>query len=195
MMKKYQLFICVVLCFWASSAIKAQAQNGDQILDGIGETGLIARYLFDGDVKDWSRNNWHGKIEDSKAKFVNDEQFGRVLYLLADNQVFVSIPGEALSGEESVSITGWIFMRSKQKEQCFFDFGKDVKSHLYLAPMGTKDKEGLYTEIIRGTDQYKTQTAALEEGKWNHVAVVVNIPSKSISTYINGVLALSLIHI
>lgn len=188
-MKRYKVLIWTWLSFWALCTTAVQAQNGDQILDGIGETGLIARYLFDGDVKDWSRNNWHGKIEDSKAKFVNDEQFGRVLYLLADNQAFVSIPGEALSGEESLSITGWIFMRSKQKDQRFFDFGKDAKSHLYLAPIGTKDKEGLYTEITKGTEQYDTQAAALEEGKWNHIAVVVNIPSKTMSTYVNGVLA------
>lgn len=111
-MKKYRLFICVLLSFWGSASTTIMAQGGDQILDGIGETGLIARYIFDGNTKDWSRNNLHGKIQESQAKFVNDEQFGKVLSLPADNKAFVTLPGEALIGEESVSISGWIFLRS-----------------------------------------------------------------------------------
>ncbi|HEX9150879.1 MAG TPA: hypothetical protein VF842_02290, partial [Flavobacterium sp.] len=129
-MKKYQLFICVLLSFWASCTTTMCAQNGDQILDGIGETGLIARYVFDGDAKDWSRNNLHATIQDVKARFVNDEQFGTVLSLPADSNAFVSIPGEGLIGEESLSITGWIYLRSAQKGQRFFDFGKNSKAHL-----------------------------------------------------------------
>jgi DUF1680 family protein len=186
-MKKYQLFSCVLLSFWALSTT-VQAQNGDQILDGIGETGLIARYVFDGDAKDWSRNNLHGKIEDVKAKFVNDEQFGTVLSLPADSKAYVSIPGDGLIGEESLSISGWIYLRSAQKGQRFFDFGKNVNSHLFFAPAGT-EKEGIQTEVATETGvKYNTKAPALETGKWSHVAVVINIPSKLISTYVNGVL-------
>lgn len=119
-MKRYKLFICVLLSFWGLSTTTIFAQSGDQILDGIGETGLIARYVFDGDAKDWSRNNLHGKIQDTKAKFVNDEQFGTVLSLPADSKAFVVIPGDALTGEESLSITGWIYLRSAQKELTIF---------------------------------------------------------------------------
>ena len=56
-MKIYKLFVGVILSFCALGTTSVFAQSGDQILDGIGETGLIARYVFDGDVKDWSRNN------------------------------------------------------------------------------------------------------------------------------------------
>ena len=187
-MKKYQLFICVILSFWVSCTTM-RAQNGDQILDGIGETGLIARYVFDGDAKDWSRNNLHGKIENSKAKFVNDEQFGRVLSLPADSDSFVSIPGDALTGEESLSITGWIYLRSVQKGQMFFDFGKNSKSHFFAAPTGTQEKEGFQTEITTETGtKYSTHSPVVETNRWNHITVVINIPSKLISTYLNGVL-------
>lgn len=56
MMKPIKVFstiipILVIVCF--SSLVKAQ--NGDQILDGIGETGMVSRYIFNGDFKDWSR--------------------------------------------------------------------------------------------------------------------------------------------
>ena len=56
-MKIDKLFICTILTLVAVNTKTVQAQSGDQILDGIGETGLIARYVFDGDIKDWSRNN------------------------------------------------------------------------------------------------------------------------------------------
>ncbi|SEO21621.1 Ig-like domain (group 4) [Flavobacterium sp. CF108] len=188
-MKKYQLFICVILSFWASCTTTLRAQNGDQILDGIGETGLIARYVFDGDAKDWSRNNLHGKIQDTKAKFVNDELFGTVLSLPADSQAFVSIPGDGLIGEESLSISGWIFLRSTQKNQLFFDFGKNQNSHWFFTPTGTQKEDGIQTEVsTEAGAKYKTKGAALETGKWNHVAVVINIPSKTISTFVNSVL-------
>ena len=188
-MKKYQLFISAILSFCALSTTTMNAQNGDQILDGIGETGLIARYVFDGDAKDWSRNNLHGKISDTKAKFVNDEQFGTVLSFPADSKAFVSIPADGLLGEESLSISGWIFLRSPQKEQRFFDFGKNTNSHLFFAPAGTENEAGTQTQVITETGtKYTTKSAALETGKWNYVAVVINIPSKSISTYVNGLL-------
>ena len=188
-MKKYQLFISAILSFCALSTTTMNAQNGDQILDGIGETGLIARYVFDGDAKDWSRNNLHGKISDTKAKFVNDEQFGTVLSLPADSKAFVSIPADGLLGEESLSISGWIFLRSPQKDQRFFDFGKNTNSHLFFAPAGTENEAGTQTQVITETGtKYKTKSPALETGKWSYVAVVINIPSKSISTYVNGLL-------
>jgi DUF1680 family protein len=190
-MKIYQLFFYIALAAngLLGSTIMAQSQNGDQILDGIGETGLIARHVFDGDAKDWSRNNLHGKIQDSKAMFINDDQFGKVLSLPADSNAFVSIPGEAVTREESLSITGWIYLRSKQRGQRFFDFGKNTKSHFFVAPMGTMDKEGCQTEITTGAgEKFRINSPALEANKWNHLAVVINIPSKSISTYVNGVL-------
>ncbi len=189
-MKKFQFFVYAVVSFWTLSTTTLQAQNGDQILDGIGETGLIARYVFNGDAKDWSRNNLHGKIEDNKAKFVNDEFFGKVLSLPADSKTFISIPADGLIGEESLSISAWVFLRTAQKGQTFFDFGKSTNSHLFFAPAGTENETGTQTQVIteKGA-KYKTQSPALETGKWNHVAVVINIPSKSISTFVNGKLA------
>lgn len=189
-MKKYQLIVCALVTFWTLCSTTLQAQNGDQILDGIGETGLIARYVFNGDAKDWSRNNLHGKIQDNKAKFVNDELFGTVLSLSADSKTFVSIPDDGLIGEESLSISAWIYLRSAQKGQRFFDFGKSINSHLFFAPNGTESETGSLTQVVteKGA-KYKTQSPALEAGKWYHIAVVINIPSKSISTFVNGKLA------
>ena len=184
-----KFFICVILSFWIGSTMRVLAQSGDQILDGIGETGLIARYVFDGNVKDWSRNNLHAKIEDSKVKFINDDLFGKVLSLPVNSKAFVTIPGEAITVEESLSISGWIYLRSEQRGQRFFDFGKSSKSHFYVALMGAEGKERWKTEIVTENGQdYGHDSVEIEANKWNHLAVIFDMPSKTLSTYFNSIL-------
>ncbi len=186
-MKIHKSLIYIILTALSVMTTNLQAQNGDQILDGIGETELITRYLFDGDAKDWSRNNLDGKLNDSKANFVDDDLFGTVLSLPADSNAFVTLPGEAVTGEESLSITGWIYLLSNRQWQHFFDFGKNSKSHFFVAPMGTNKKQGYQAGIVtEAGDKYQTDPSAIEANTWNHLAVVINVPSKSISTYVNG---------
>src|SRR6218665_692000 len=102
-MKMYKVFLGIILLFTISTHVKAQ----DQILDGIGETGMIARYLFNDDTKDWSRNNLHGTYTGTEVKFVNDNRFGKVLSLSGQANSFITIPGGALTDLESMSISGW----------------------------------------------------------------------------------------
>ncbi|WP_319590670.1 hypothetical protein [uncultured Draconibacterium sp.] len=118
-MKLFKPIVGIILglCAWGTNAVFAQ--SGDQILDGIGETGLIARYTLEENAKDWSRNNLHGTIHGSDYKFVDDEIFGKVISLSGDGETYISIPGELLAGEESLSISGWIFPLSKTaKHHC-----------------------------------------------------------------------------
>ncbi|MDC6365873.1 glycoside hydrolase family 127 protein [Muricauda sp. AC10] len=184
-MKQYKWLVSALMVFLGVNTISAQ--SGNQILDGIGETGLIARYIFDGSVKDWSRNNLHGKVQGAKANFIEDEQFGKVLSLSESNTTFVSIPGDAIIGEESLSITGWIYVNAIRKNQYFFDFGQNSKSHFFVAPTGTKIEEGCQVEINLGKQKkYQTSSSNLEVGKWHHLAIVLNTPSKSLSTYVDG---------
>ena len=189
-MKTFKLFVgIIIISFCALGTTSLFAQTGDQILDGIGETGLIARYIFKGDVKDWSRNNLHASIQGTDFKFVEDSLFGNVLSLPGDGEAFISIPDESVTGEESLSITGWIYLRSSKSGQLFFDFGKTSKSHFFAAPTGTKDKEGFQAQIITESGKYIASGAAVAVNKWSHLAIVINVPSKTLSTYINGVLA------
>jgi DUF1680 family protein len=162
----------------------AQAQSGDQILDGIGETGMIARYLFNGDARDWSRNNLHAKMQGTEAKFVTDNRFGKVLSLSGDNNVFVTIPGEALTDIESLSISGWIYLRSAQPGQRFFDFGKDANKHFFAAPAGTNTQKGFQALITGNKDG--AVSPAIEANKWVHLAIVIDVASKSITTYVDS---------
>lgn len=164
------------------------AQGGDQILDGIGETGLIARYILKEDARDWSRNNLHSSIQGEEATFVADSLFERVLSLPGNSEAFITIPGDAVTGEESLSITGWIYLRSEKPGQLFFDFGKNNKSHFFVAPTGTKEKEGFQAYIKTESAEFNSGSPALTINKWNHLAIVINVPSKTFSTYLNGVL-------
>lgn len=185
----YKVFLRVILfiAVLAQGVNTTRAQSGDQILDGIGETGLIARYVFGGDVKDWSRNNLHAKFQGAEVKFVNDNRFGKVLSLSGDSNAFVTIPGEALADIESLSISGWIYLRSKQPGQSFFDFGKDATKHFFAAPVGTNTQEG-YQALIAAEKGNKNGAVsrAIEVNKWVHLAIVIDVPSKSMITYVDS---------
>ncbi len=188
-MRLTKLFICAFLSYGALGLNGLQAQSGNQILDGIGETAMISRYIFDGDAKDWSRNNLHGRIHGPNVRFAEDEKFGRVLVLPGDGQSYVSIPDESLEGEESLSITAWVNMQSTASGQRLFDFGKDDRTHLFVAPLGTKEKEGFQAVIIKDDKKaYEANSPAtkMDTDQWVHIAVVLDIPSKSMVTYING---------
>ena len=178
----------MMLCFCAMNIVTVLAQSGDQILDGIGETELIARYPLKKDVKDWSRNNLHGSMMGTDFKFVEDSLFESVLSLSGESEAYISLPGELVSGEESLTITGWIYLRSAKGGQTFFDFGKSNKSHLFVVPMGINGKDGFQTQVLFSDHAYGSGSAALSVNKWIHLGIVVNIPSKTLSTYVNGVL-------
>lgn len=162
----------------------ARAQSGDQILDGIGETGLIARYLFNGDTRDWSRNNLHGRAG-TQVKFVDDARFGKVLSLSGDSSAYITIPGEALTDLESLSISGWMNLRSQKPGQRFFDFGQNAVKHFFAAPAGTSSQQGFQAAVTTG-DNKGTAAPAIELNRWVHLTIVIDIPSKLLTTYIDG---------
>ncbi|WP_243347339.1 beta-L-arabinofuranosidase domain-containing protein [Parabacteroides sp. FAFU027] len=185
MMKALKLYFAVLLSFCLIPSV-IRAQNGDQILDGIGETSLISRYSFNGDVKDLSRNTLHGTLQGTNYKFIHDELFGNVLSLSGDKKAFITLPGKSVSGEESLSLTGWVFLRSAKSGQLLFDFGKDFNSHFMVAPVGTREKAGFLAQVTTKLNTYTASSAALSINKWNHIAVVIDVPSKTLSTYLNG---------
>lgn len=187
-MKMYKVFTRIILSvvFFAEGAYIAQAQGGDQILDGIGETGMIARYMLNGDLKDWSRNNLHA-THAAEAKFVDDSRFGKVLSLSGANNDFVTIPRDALTDMESLSISGWIYLRSDKKGQRLFDFGKNINTRFFAAPVGTASQKGVQALITAEKSDVKGATSsAIELNKWVYLTVVVDIPAKAIRIYVDG---------
>ena len=107
----YYVFLLSVLSLNSTTLV---AQNGDQMLDGIGETALIARYIFDGNAKDWSRNNLHATLSEN-AEFTSDSTFNKVLSLT--DAAFVQLPQTTLNSMESLSISTWIKLDQNTENQ------------------------------------------------------------------------------
>ncbi|WP_386270465.1 beta-L-arabinofuranosidase domain-containing protein [Zunongwangia endophytica] len=181
----YKVIVCFLCSFFAAGIVKVQAQ-GDQILDGIGETGLIARYVFANNAKDWSRNNLHAQIE-GDVHFIEDEVFKNVLSL--SKGAYVSLPASVLYNIESISISGWIKLNSTSTNQYVFDFGKNKTSHVYLAPRGTIQDEKFQARISKNAGEnfsLSSSESELVKDKWMHLVLVIDIPSKTIKTFVNG---------
>ena len=186
-MKIYKSLL-LVLAIFTIILTSVHAQSGDQILDGIGETALIARYTFAGDIKDWSRNNLHGSIQ-GKIRFIDDEQFGTVISISGEEGTFISFPPQTVRGEESLSISGWIYLSSQESGQVLFDFGKSSQAHLSVAQTGTNNAEAFLALVASPKENYQAGFSALTPYKWHHLSVVVDVPAKALRTYINGKLA------
>src|SRR6187402_3218359 len=101
-------------------------QGGDQFLDGIGETGLIARYLLNGNAEDTSRNQFHAAVRGNGGTFVNDEQFRQALLVTGDGS-HLQLPGESLNGEDTLSVTTWLYLPTGATGP-IFDFGQSAST-------------------------------------------------------------------
>jgi uncharacterized protein len=151
------------------------AQNdGDQIVDGIGETALVARYQFAGDAQDRSRNSHHATLQGAGATFVNDPRFGQVLSL-GGNGAYVQLPGDTLQGEQTVSVTAWVYLRNTAGGQRVFDFGQNQTQDFYAEATG--DHAG--ARVITGNGgEPGPSMAALPADMWVHLAVVLDTGKK-----------------
>ena len=183
----YNLFLRIVCCcvILSHSLTISRAQSGDQILDGIGETGLIARYVFNGDLKDWSRNGLHA-THSKLPQFAQDSRFGKVLSLSGAVDDFVLLPGNLLTDMESISISAWMYLRADRSGQYLFDFGENKNKHFYAAPRGRKTEKSFVSGFRSDSEHEKNVlSSTVELNQWMHVAIVVDIIEKRIKTYIN----------
>lgn len=167
--------------------MSVQAEEGDQFLDGIGETALIARYQFNGTAEDGSRNSYHANLQGEEAGFEDDEQFGKVLSL-SGNGAYVQIPGQALIGSEDLSVTGWINVNQLQSDQRFFDFGQGTERYLYCTPVGEQRSDGCRVRIsVQGkADEQGPSAYRMIPGQWTHLAIVLNSTENTLTLYVNG---------
>ena len=167
----------------------AQGDEGDRFLDGIGETALIARYVLSGNVEDSSRNNHHATLHGTGATYVEDRQFGKVLSLPGRDGGYVTIPGQVLIGVDTLSVTGWVFVRLAAPWQRFFDFGQGSTSSFFCTPIGADTDEGYRARITSSGSAEEQGPVArrIETNRWAHLAVVLDAAERALSTYVNGV--------
>ncbi|MEO8358802.1 MAG: beta-L-arabinofuranosidase domain-containing protein [Vicinamibacteria bacterium] len=157
------------------------SQGGDQFLDGIGETGLIARYTFNGNAEDASRNQLHATLSGPGGVFVEDGQ-GKALLLTGDGS-YVQLPGAALSGEDALAVVGWFYLPTRASGP-LFDFGKSPAMRLSASVDAQQGFRATVTvdSQLRGETKPKT----LVENKWSHFAVVLDPASRTLTTYVDG---------
>jgi len=170
--------------------VSAQTAGGDQFLDGIGETALIARYVFNGNTEDWSRNNYHARLEGTGAAFVTDDQFGTVLSLPGgEDGPYVQLPGRALMDVDTLSVVGWIYLRDLTAWQRFFDLGRDTTRNFFCTPAGEDRAEGCRARItLHGwTEEEGPVTFRVATDQWVHLGVVLDAAQKTLSLYVDGV--------
>jgi uncharacterized protein len=161
------------------AALAHAVQGGDQFLDGIGETGLVARYVLDGTAEDSSRNQLHAAQRG--GTFVDDAQFRRVLLLTGDGG-HLQLPADALAGEDAVTVTGWLFLPTGASGT-FFDFGQNLNTRIFAVA----SKDGFRASLVVGGKPIaETAGASLLENQWAHLAVVLDPASRVLSTYLDG---------
>ena len=93
-----------------------------------------------------------------------------------------------LQEENLLVLPAGFFFRSKKTGQRFFDFGKNSKSHFFAAPIGTRENEGYQAQIKTRSGKYTVISPAVEAFKWNHLAIVIDVQSQTLNTYLNGAL-------
>ena len=191
--KNFLLRPAILLACWLSlmaglGSAAAQNDGGDQFLDGIGETALVARYLLDGNTADRSRNAYQATLHGSGATYVEDSQFGKVLSLPGTGGAFVQIPGESLESLDAVTFTAWVFLRSDNPWQRLFDFGLNTTTNFFCTPIGEGDAEGFRARITRSgwTGEQGPAAARVPANRWVHLAVVLDAPHRTLSIYVDG---------
>jgi DUF1680 family protein len=156
------------------------AQGGDQFLDGIGETSLTARYVLENNAEDASRNQFHATLRGS-ASFVEDPLFRRALLLTGDGS-HLQLPANTLDGEDTLSVTGWLFLPTGASGPVF-DFGRDASNRLFA----TASREGFRASAtLNGAVQGDATGGALPENQWLHFAVVLDPAARVLASYVDG---------
>jgi uncharacterized protein len=165
----------------AAHAVPQQTQ-GDQIVDGIGETALVARYMLGGNVEDSSRNQYHATLRGTGGTFVEDPQFRSVL-LLTGNGSYLQLPAQTLSTvEDAISVTGWLFLPTGASGS-IFDFAQTAANRIAAVAA----RAGVRASVVAdGRVTGETAGTPIPENQWVQFAVVLDPASRVLTTYVDG---------
>jgi hypothetical protein len=155
----------------AAQTGQSAGQAGDQLLDGIGETSLIARYQFNGNAEDSSRNQlmpgaWSGAASwDPRQALLGDGSH-------------VQLPSPRSPAKT----------RSPSSGGCIPDTRRDG---LRFRPEPGRDCLPSWTRRasrLGGVDQVRGETPAkpVVENQWTHFAVVLDPASRVLTAYVDG---------
>ena len=180
MTRRLSRFLLLGLLGVSTGLLAQQQQVGDQFLDGIGETGLIARYVLNGNPEDSSRNQFHATLRGNGGSFVEDGQ--RRVLLLDGNGSYVQLPGHTLAGEDTLTVTGWLFLPTGASGH-IFDVGQGASTRFFATASRDAFKA---TVVVGGKARGETAAKPIPENQWVHVAVVLEPANRVLTTYLDG---------
>ncbi len=180
----------LVVLFFAQllGVLPVRAQGGgDQFLDGIGETALVTRHVFRGNERDASRNAQHATLQGEGGSYERDAQFGRVLALPGGAGAYVQIPGPALDGLDTISVSGWFQLKSSEPAP-LFAFGPGAVSNFFCGPVSGDGTGGYHVGVGSGDSSggATLNLPALPTNCWVHLAVVLDAANKTLGVFVDG---------
>jgi DUF1680 family protein len=177
--------VAAVVAQTGAANVQSGAQGGDQFLDGIGETSLVARYVFNGNAEDSSRNQLHATLGGPGGVFVPLDDGPRKVLLLTGDGSHAQLPSSILSGEDAFAVVGWYY-RPTRATGPIFDFGRGTTTRLFAS----LEADGLKaTAVVDGHVRGETKVMPVVENQWTHFAVVLDPASRTLTAYVDGVRA------
>ncbi|MCL4845771.1 MAG: glycoside hydrolase family 127 protein [Acidobacteria bacterium] len=173
--------LVAVVAYHAPQDAQTSGQGGDQFLDGIGETALIARYVFNGNAEDSSRNQLHATVRGTGGVFVDDPS-GRQSLLLTGDGSHVQLPADALAGEDAVTVVGWLFVPTGGSGPVF-DFGQGPATRVFALVDAQAFRA---VAVVGGQIRAETPAKPILENQWLHFAVVLDPASRVLTSYVDG---------
>ena len=97
----------------------------------------------------------------------------RVLLLTGDGS-HLQLPADALSGEDTISVTAWLFLPTGASGPVF-DFGQNAANRMFAEASKTGFRASI---VVGGTVRGETAAKPVLENQWVHVAVVLDPASR-----------------
>ncbi|MCG9129440.1 LamG domain-containing protein [Candidatus Poribacteria bacterium] len=149
----------------------------------ISEETIVAAWLFDGDAKDISANDFNGETQG--GKYV-DGQKGQAIELNGTNE-WINIP-KRLGSFEEITFIHWVKSTGREGQwRVFYNVTgwKAGDIHYQLHP--DKRVEFSIHSNAGGNDTFAKYTLAGDEmNKWVHIATTYSAKEKKIRFYIDG---------
>ena len=163
------------------------AASDSVIASPTGEKGLLARWMFSGNLYD-DTSNWMDAVGSTSMTYTNGPSEGMQAVNLSAGTRYLQLPYEVAASDE-LTITMWVKWGTSSNWQRIFDFGNDTEHYMFLTPLNS------YTNVMRfaikngGDEQTVDCKQKLTTNVWKHVAVVIGKEKTAI--YIDGVEAAS----
>ena len=140
--------------------------------------GLVARYEFDGSMRDKSTNQMAGALY--TASYTDSRKSGSQALSLDGSSNYALLPYQ-IGNMPALTFCGWVYWNGGNAWQRIFDFGSGEDAYFFLTP---SDGSNMKFEIkANGTTQNLTATK-LGTSAWKHVAVTIQ--SGSVKIYVDG---------